>query len=92
MGEFYFSQQIAQEMAMNLAADGKSPFDGLSQREWQIMTMIARGDKVQNIADCLCLSPKTVSTYRYRLMAKLKVNTDVELTHLAIRHSVVDVS
>ncbi len=89
-GEFYFSQQIAQEMAMNFATDGKSPFDGLSQREWQIMTMIARGDKVQDIADSLCLSPKTVSTYRYRLMEKLNVNTDVELTHLAIRHGVID--
>jgi len=89
-GEFYFSQQIAQEMAMNFATEGKSPFDELSQREWQIMVMIARGDKVQDIADSLCLSPKTVSTYRYRLMEKLKVNTDVELTHLAIRHGVVD--
>ncbi len=89
-GEFYFSAQIAQEMAMNFATEGKSPFDGLSQREWQIMTMISRGDKVQDIADSLCLSPKTVSTYRYRLMEKLKVNTDVELTHLAIRHGVID--
>lgn len=89
-GEFYFSALIAQEMAMNFATEGKSPFDGLSQREWQIMTMISRGDKVQEIADSLCLSPKTVSTYRYRLMEKLKVNTDVELTHLAIRHGVID--
>ncbi|MBL1433875.1 MAG: response regulator [Gammaproteobacteria bacterium] len=89
-GEFYFSAQIAQEMAVNFASEGKSPFDGLSQREWQIMTMISRGDKVQEIADSLCLSPKTVSTYRYRLMEKLKVNTDVELTHLAIRHGIVD--
>lgn len=88
--EYYFSQQIAQEMAMNFAAEGKSPFDGLSQREWQIMTMISRGDKVQDIADSLCLSPKTVSTYRYRLMDKLKVSTDVELTHLAIRYGVID--
>ena len=89
-GEVYFSAQIAQEMAVNFASEGKSPFDGLSQREWQIMTMISRGDKVQEIADSLCLSPKTVSTYRYRLMEKLKVNTDVELTHLAIRHGIVD--
>ncbi len=89
-GEFYFSAQIAQKMAVNAATAGTSPFDGLSQREWQIMTMLARGDKVQGIADSLCLSPKTVSTYRYRLMEKLKVNTDVELTHLAIRHGVVD--
>ncbi len=89
-GEFYFSAQIAQKMAVNIAAAGTSPFDGLSQREWQIMTMLARGDKVQGIADSLCLSPKTVSTYRYRLMEKLKVNTDVELAHLAIRHGVID--
>ena len=54
------------------------------------MTMIARGDKVQDIADSLCLSPKTVSTYRYRLMEKLNVSTDVELTHMAIRHGVID--
>jgi len=89
-GELYFSAKIAQAMAVNFATPGKSLFDGLSQREWQIMTMLARGEKVQHIADSLYLSPKTVSTYRYRLMEKLKVNTDVELAHLAIRHGVVE--
>lgn len=89
-GRHYFSDQVAREVALNVAAESKSPFDNLSQREWQIMTMICKGEKIQDISDSLCLSPKTVSTYRYRLMEKLKVRSDVELTHLALRYGVIE--
>ncbi len=54
------------------------------------MIMITNGQKVQEISDKLCLSPKTVNSYRYRLFEKLGVNSDVELTHLAIRHGMLD--
>ena len=54
------------------------------------MLMITSGQKVQDISDKLCLSPKTVNSYRYRLFEKLVVSTDVELTHIAIRHGLVD--
>src|SRR5438132_552407 len=67
-----------------------SPFDALSARELQVMMMITSGQKVQDISDSLCLSAKRVNSYRYRLFEKLKVANDVELTHLAIRHGLIE--
>ena len=52
--------------------------------------MITAGEKVVNISENLCLSPKTVNSYRYRLFDKLDVDSDVGLTHLAIRHGMID--
>ena len=54
------------------------------------MLMITSGSKVQEISDKLCLSPKTVNSYRYRLFEKLGVHSDVELTHLALRYGILD--
>ena len=56
----------------------------------QVMLMIVSGQGNQEISDALFLSPKTVSTYRHRLYEKLDVSNDVELTHFAIRHNVID--
>jgi two-component system invasion response regulator UvrY len=89
-GERYIGSDIARQMALSgLAGKTRNPFDRLSQREVQVMMMITQGHKVQEISDILCLSPKTVSTYRYRLYEKLGVSNDVELTHLAIRHDMI---
>ena len=88
---------VASSVAANLAAsfiqghDPKSsPFDRLSQREMQVMLMVTQGQSNQVISDALCLSPKTVSTYRYRLFEKLGVTNDVELTRMAMRYGVLD--
>lgn len=90
-GERYIGADIAQQMALSgLDGGKKNPFDKLSQREVQVMMMVTEGYKLQDISDTLCLSPKTVSTYRYRLYEKLGVENDVELTHLAIRHGMID--
>ncbi len=90
-GERYLGKDVAQQMALSALPGGKkNPFDKLSQREVQVMLMITQGKKLQDISDKLCLSPKTVSTYRYRIYEKLDVDNDVELTHLAIRHGMVD--
>ena len=64
----------------------------LSEREIQIALMIVGCQKVQAISDKLCLSPKTVNTYRYRIFEKLAISSDVELTLLAVRHGMVDAS
>jgi len=56
----------------------------------QIALMVVNCHKVQDISDKLCLSPKTVNTYRYRIYEKLGVTSDVELTLLAVRHGMVD--
>ena len=52
--------------------------------------MVSKGQGVHEISDSLCLSPKTVSTYRHRLYEKLGVSNDVELTHFALRHGLVE--
>ncbi|TQV86481.1 UvrY/SirA/GacA family response regulator transcription factor [Aliikangiella coralliicola] len=90
-GKRYLAPDIAQQMALNAVnPDEGSPFDDLSDREMQVMLMITRGQKVQDISEQLFLSPKTVNSYRYRLFEKLKIENDVELTHLAIRHGIIE--
>jgi two-component system invasion response regulator UvrY len=89
-GERYISADIARQMALSmLPGKEQSPFDRLSQRELQVMLMVAQGQNVHEISDSLCLSSKTVSTYRYRLFDKLSVDNDVELARLAIRYGIV---
>ena len=91
-GERYVSADIARQVALSMLPGGsRSPFDKLSQREMQVMLMVTQGHSIQDISDRLCLSPKTVSTYRYRLYDKLGVGNDVELTHLAMRHGMIEV-
>ncbi|AMO56541.1 response regulator UvrY [Endozoicomonas montiporae CL-33] len=92
-GQRYISPDIAQMLALkSLQPDGGSPFDALSTREMQIALMIVGCEKVQSISDQLSLSPKTVNSYRYRIFEKLDISSDVELTHLAIRHSLVEMA
>ena len=93
-GQRYIAPEIAQQIALSRIQPGahENPFRELSDRELQIMMMITRGEKVQNISEQLNLSPKTVNSYRYRLFAKLDISGDVELTHLAIRHGMLDSS
>ena len=89
----YISPDIAQQLALKqFNPGGNSPFDCLSEREIQIALMIVNCEKVQSISDKLCLSPKTVNTYRYRIFEKLGITSDVELTLLAVRHGMVDPS
>ena len=92
-GQRYISVDIAQQLALkSFQPQGEaSPFDLLSEREMQIALMIADCQKVQSISDKLCLSPKTVNTYRYRIFEKLKIETDVQLVRLAMRHGMVEV-
>lgn len=91
-GQRYIDPQIAQQLALKSfqPQNSGSPFDLLSEREIQIALMIANCHKVQNISDKLCLSPKTVNTYRYRIFEKLSITSDVELALLAVRHGMVD--
>lgn len=91
-GQRYLSPEIAQRMALNSFSgeNTENPLDVLSEREMQITMMIVNCHKVQAISDKLCLSPKTVNTYRYRIFEKLNIASDVELTHLALRHGLVE--
>ncbi|MCK5648874.1 MAG: UvrY/SirA/GacA family response regulator transcription factor [Gammaproteobacteria bacterium] len=89
-GRRYVSVDIAQKMAMNIQPENENPFDKLSQREMQVMMMSMQGMKGQKISEQLNLSPKTISTYRYRLFDKLRVSNDVELTRLAMQYGLID--
>ncbi|MFZ9035911.1 MAG: UvrY/SirA/GacA family response regulator transcription factor [Francisellaceae bacterium] len=90
-GRRYLSPEVAQQLALkHLSKEDDSPFDELSEREMQVTIRITSGQKVKEIADQLCLSEKTVNSYRYRIFDKLGINSDVELTHLAIRHKLID--
>lgn len=89
-GQRYISPEIAQQLALkNLAEEKASPFEALSEREMQITMMIVNCQKVQEISDRLFLSPKTVNSYRYRIFEKLGIDSDVELTLLAVRHGLL---
>ena len=92
--EHYLSADVAQKLSLSALVNKghASPLAKLSPRELQVMTMIAQGRTTQQISDALFLSPKTVSTYRTRLFDKLGVSNDVELTHFALRHGVVELS
>lgn len=90
-GQRYISPDIAQRMALKPFQEGSdSPFDVLSEREMQTTLMIVGCHKVQEISDKLCVSPKTVNSYRYRIFEKLGIDGDVELTILAMKHGILD--
>lgn len=90
-GQKYITPEIAQRLALQPFQDAeRSPFELLSERELQIAIMIVNCEKVNTISDKLFVSPKTVNSYRYRIFEKLGIDGDVELTHLAIRHGIID--
>ncbi len=90
-GERYVSSEIAQKMALNrIQSLDHNPFDKLSEREMQVMLMIAQGLSVPEISKTLFLSTKTVNGYRYRMFEKLNVKNDVELLYLGMKHRVIE--
>ncbi len=90
LGEQYLTPGVAQKLALSFVNHrDKAPLEELTQRETQVMLMIVKGEPNKRISEKLCLSPKTTSTYRYRLFEKLGVINDVELTRFAIRHGLI---
>ena len=88
----YICTEVAQKLAVANNNGGCSPFEHLSKRELEVLGLMITGMKVCDISDKLCLSPKTVSTYRYRLLSKLSVQNDIELTKLAMQHGFIEES
>jgi len=86
-GERYITSGIAAQLALNPHRNlNRSPFDELTQRELQITLMFLDCTRVNAISTQLCLSPKTVYSYRYRIFEKLGLHCDVELTILAVKY------
>lgn len=88
-GRRYISQEVAQRLALRSLGPVRDPLDELSERELQIMRMVAQGQNIHDIAERLHLSVKTVCTYRSRVQRKLGVDSDVALTHAALRFGLV---
>lgn len=90
-GRKYISFALAQELANQLGDDRNvPPHETLSDREYQTLVMIASGKTVGDIASDLSLSVKTISMYRSRLLQKMKLRHNAELTHYAIKNHLVE--
>lgn len=90
LGRRYLDATIARQMAL-AAVDGEaSPLEALSARELEVALMLARGSAVNEIAERLHLSPKTVSTYKQRLFEKLDVEHTIALAHLLSAHGLLE--
>ena len=90
-GKKYISPEVAQELASQVSGERDSlPHEGLSNREYQTLCMIASGLPVSAIADQLALSVKTISMYRARLLKKMQMKNNAELTHYAIKQGLLD--
>ena len=90
-GRKYITASLAEKLAEDLdKSKEKTLHETLSDREYQVMCMIASGQTVKQIAEQLCLSVKTISTYRTRILQKTGMKNNAELTHYAIRNKLVD--
>ncbi|MBI5022511.1 MAG: response regulator transcription factor [Ignavibacteriales bacterium] len=90
-GGKYVSPQLAEKLAIAVGTNsGSEPHKRLSNREYQVLCLIASGKTITEIADQLSLSDKTIRTYRERLMEKMVLKNDIELTHYAIKHKLIE--
>lgn len=90
-GRKYISPDLAELLASNLdSASEQSLHDALSDREFQVMCMIASGKTVKDIAKELYLSINTISTYRIRILEKMNMKSNAEITHYAIKNRLVE--
>lgn len=90
-GGKYISPALAEKLAFEIGAPADKPLHAaLSDREFQVMRMIAAGQAVTQIAEALSLSVKTVSTYRARVLQKLGLRTNAELIHYAIQNRLIE--
>jgi two-component system invasion response regulator UvrY len=91
IGKKYITPSLAERLALDLDIDSDKPLhETLSDREYQVLCLIASGKTVGEIAEKLSLSAKTISTYRARILEKMNMKNNAELTHYALQHKLVD--
>jgi two-component system invasion response regulator UvrY len=89
-GRPYVSSTLAEQLASDLVGDPeRPPHDRLSRQEYRVICLIASGKTVSQIAGELCLSVKTISTYRVRILEKMQMQNNAELTHYCIANRLV---
>jgi DNA-binding NarL/FixJ family response regulator len=90
-GGKYITPSVAEQLAIELENNtNKLPHEILSNRELEVLCMIASDISINDIAEKLCLSVNTVHSYRSRILEKLKMKTDIELTHYALLYHLID--
>lgn len=89
-GKKYITSTLAERLAFEVDLNANKPLHGrLSDREYQVMCLIASGKRVKDIAGMLSLSIKTISTHRARILRKMGMETNAQLTHYAIKNNLV---
>jgi len=89
-GGMYISQSLAEILALDISPDNRKQLhESLSDREYRVMWLLASGKQINQIAKEMSLSPSTVSTYRIRILRKLKLGTNADLVRYAISHRLV---
>ncbi len=90
-GGKYVSHELAETLASVVAGEGGgAPHERLSDREFEVLKMLASGRTVSQVAGDLGLSVKTVSTHRTRILKKMEMKTNAELTHYAVRSRIIE--
>ena len=89
-GRRYITPAVAEMLADQVTGDGDRPaHEALSERKLQVFLHLAQGQTVGQLADSMCLSVKTVSTYRTRVLEKLKLKTNSDLTYYALKNGLI---
>ena len=89
-GGKYVTSTLAETLAFSLVKGEKPPHESLSDREFQVMSMLAEGKRIKDIAKALFISEKTVSSYKSRIFVKMRMKSNAELTRYAIKHGLID--
>jgi DNA-binding NarL/FixJ family response regulator len=89
-GRKYITAGVAERLADGLGAGGDRPLhEQLSERELQVFLRLAKGETISHMADSMSLSVKTVSTYRTRVMEKMKLESNSDLTYYALKNGLI---
>jgi two-component system, NarL family, invasion response regulator UvrY len=89
-GGKYVSASLAELLAADIQADVRAPHERLSDREYQVFRLLALGKTVKEIGEELALSPQTVSTHRSRILEKMQLTTNSDLTEYALANRLID--
>jgi two-component system invasion response regulator UvrY len=89
-GKPFLEPEIAQQLAVQQLSKNRNPLDTLSEKEFKVFLSLARGQSVQDIADVMSLSPRTVGTHLYNIKQKLGASNSAELAIIAIRAGLIE--
>jgi two-component system, NarL family, invasion response regulator UvrY len=89
-GHRYLTPAVADRLADALEHADRQPHEDLSDREFQVLSLLSTGRRVRQVAADLCLSYNTISTYRARILTKLGVETDAQLVRYALEHRLIE--